>query len=251
MRLEHSSWAQIKEYFEKKDIVVVPLGSVENHGSHMGLGTDFIIPAKLVEMLHQRVDVLSIPVMPFGMADHHVNFPGTLSIGHDGLFLVMSRIAEQLYNMGARKIVFLNGHGGNTPVLNRIGLEMNSKGALCAIFDWWTLAGKINPKWKGGHAGAQETSAMLAINSEYVHMEYAMDSKPQDLSDELIFGGSNDVLCNGIPVTVPRLVDRLASAGWYGNDDIKTATKEWGEEMLNATADFLANFIIKFEKVKL
>ena len=54
MLLEKSSWAQVKAYFEKNDTVVVPLGSVENHGSHMGLGTDFIIPTHLVQMLQSR-----------------------------------------------------------------------------------------------------------------------------------------------------------------------------------------------------
>ena len=108
MLLEKSSWAQVKAYFEKNDTVVVPLGSVENHGSHMGLGTDFIIPTHLVQMLQSRSDVLCAPTMPYGMADHHMEFPGTLTIGHDGLYLVMSRIVEQLYAYGARHIVFLN-----------------------------------------------------------------------------------------------------------------------------------------------
>lgn len=204
----------------------------------------------LIELLEERIDVLSIPVMPFGMADHHMSFPGTLSIGHDGLYLVMSRITEQLYDAGARKIVFLNGHGGNTPVLNRIALNMDKKGALCAIIDWWSLAGQINPEWKGGHGGAQETSAMLWINSDYVHMDYAREFAPKDLSEDLTYDGGNNVLCNGISVQVPRLVDKLAPSGWFGPDDIQTASKEWGEEMLNSTADFLADFINKFEKVK-
>lgn len=251
MKLQHSSWLQVKEYFEKKDIVIVPLGSVENHGSHMGLGTDYIIPEKLVELIEEKIDVLSIPVMPFGMADHHTSFPGTLSIGHDGLYLVMSRITEQLYNIGARKIVFMNGHGGNTPVLNRIALEMNKKDALCAIIDWWSLAGEINPEWKGGHGAGQETSAMLSINPDCVHMEYARESNPTDLSSDLTYSGGNNVLCNGINVQVPRLVDKFAPSGWFGSDHIKTASKEWGEEMLKATADFLVDFIQKFEKVEL
>lgn len=251
MRLEHHSWMQIQEYFEKKDIVIVPLGSVENHGSHLGLGTDFIIPDKIVELLESKVDILSIPVMPFGMADHHMNFPGTLSIGHDGLFLIMTKIIEQLFNYGARKIIFLNGHGGNTPVLNRIALNMNKKGAICAIIDWWTLAGQINPNWKGGHAGAQETSAMLYINPDYVHMDYAKEFHAQNLSDELVYAGANEVLCNGIPISVPRSVEKLSTSGWYGTDNIKTSTAEWGKEMLESTVDYVADFILKFEKVKL
>ncbi|MEA5096222.1 MAG: creatininase family protein [Sedimentibacter saalensis] len=71
---------------------IVPLGSVENYGSHLGLGTDFIIPNKIVELLERKVDILSILVMPFGMVDHHMNFPGTFFIGNEGLFLIMTKI---------------------------------------------------------------------------------------------------------------------------------------------------------------
>lgn len=250
MRLEHSSWAQVKAYFENHDTVIVPLGSVENHGSHMGLGTDFLIPDHLVELLQSRIDVLSAPVMPYGMADHHMEFPGTLTIGHDGLYLVMSRICDQLYSYGARHIVFLNGHGGNTPVLNRIGVYMARKGCLCAIIDWWSLAGRINPAWKGGHAGAEETAAMLAINPDWVHMEYAMDFVPKDLSPELPFAGANDVYCDGVTVTVPRPAAAYSDAGWFGPDHIRQATPEWGREMLEGVADFIASFTEKFSRAE-
>lgn len=251
MLLEHSSWMQVEEYFKKNDLVVIPVGSVENHGSHMGLGTDFIIPAKLIQMLEEKEDVLSIPVMPFGMADHHTDFPGTLSIGHDGLYLVMSRIAEQLYQMGARKLVFVNGHGGNTPVLTRIGLDLEKKGALCAVIDWWVLAGQLRPEWQGGHAGAQETSAMMAAAPEAVHMELGRESNPVGISPELPYGGGNHILCNGIPIQVPRQTAAFAPAGWFGPDQIRTASKEWGVEMLDATTAFLADFIGKFRSVPL
>ena len=248
MKLETSSWAQVQEYFERQDMVVVPVGSTENHGSQLGLGTDFLIPGKLIELLQSRSDVLCAPVMPFGMADHHTPFPGTLTIGQDGLHLVLSRITEQLYGYGARKFVFLNGHGGNTPVLTRIAVEMSKKQAYCAVFDWWVIAGKIREQWRGGHGAGQETAAMMYACPEGVHMDYAREFHPKDLTPELTFAGGSNVLCDGIPVPVPRTTEQFSEAGWYGPDDIKTATPQWGEEMLTATADFLADFIEKFKK---
>lgn len=250
MRLEYSSWAQVQEYFEKKDIVVVPIGSVENHGSHMGLGTDYIVPTKIVELLQDRSDVLCTPTMPFGMADYHTDFAGTLTIGHDGVYLVMSRIAEQLRTMGAKKIVFLNGHGGNTPALARVGVDMDKKGVICGIIDWWVLAGQLRPEWKGGHAGGQETAAMMYAKPEAVHMDYAREFHPADLTKDLTYGGASNVLCNGIPVQVPRQFIKFADAGWCGPDDIQTATPEWGEKMLGEVADFVADFVSKFDQVE-
>lgn len=120
-----------------------------------------------------------------------------------------------------------------------------------AILNWWLLAGELDPRWKGGHGGGEETAAMLAIDPSCVHMEYFMPFEPKDLSPDLTFAGSFNVNCNGVSVPVPRHVDRYSSCGWYGPDSPETATKEWGEEMLKATADFCVDFIKKFERVSL
>ena len=81
MFLEKITWVQAKEYFAKKDTVIIPVGSTENHGSQLCLGTDFLIPRKLCEMIDERLDVMIAPTIPYGVADQHDNFPGTISIG--------------------------------------------------------------------------------------------------------------------------------------------------------------------------
>lgn len=251
MRLEMSTWLQVEEYFKTKDMVIIPVGSIENHGSHLALGTDYLIPSHLVGRLDQRLDVLFAPAMPFGVADHHIAFPGTISIGVDGLYLVLSKVVESLYSHGARKFVFLNGHGGNDPVFNRLGLEMNQKGALCAVLNWWSIAGELNADWKGGHGGAEETSAMMVIHPQAVQPQAIRDCEPQDLSSELAYVSGNLVDCDGIKITVPRLVNHFSAPGWFGPDHPATATKEWGEEMLQAVEDFFVSFLEKFERVQL
>lgn len=248
MFLEQISWMQAKEYFEKSDTAIIPVGSTENHGSQLALGTDFIIPRKLCEMMDEKLNVLIAPTVPYGVGDQHANFPGTITIGYDGLYDLMTRITNQLYDFGIRHFIYLNGHGGNTPVLQRVCLELDEKKALGAVLNWWTLAGDLNPAWKGGHGGGEETAAMMAIDPSYVHMEYFMPFEPMDLSPELPFDGAFNVSCNGISVPVPRHVDRYSSCGWYGPDSPKTATVEWGQEMLSATADFCIDFIRKFQK---
>ncbi len=251
MQLSNCTWKQAEEYFARKDLVVLPVGSLENHGSHLCLGTDAKVPQHLVGLLEERVDAAFGPVMPFGCADHHADFPGTVSIGTDGLYLVMSRVVQSLYRAGGRHFVFLNGHGGNDAALNQVGLEMSQQGALCCLLNWWTIAGELNPQWAGGHGAGEETAAMLAIDPSCVHMELFQDKAPKDLSPELPYGRGVDVLCNGVRVPVPRRVDTYAAAGWYGPDHPTKATAAWGKEMLKATADFCADFIQKFERVPL
>ena len=71
MRLEEISWKQAERYFERKDIAVIPVGSIENHGSQLALGTDYLIPKKLTEWVERELDVLILPGVPYGVANHH------------------------------------------------------------------------------------------------------------------------------------------------------------------------------------
>ena len=209
MFLEKITWKQAEGYFKEKDIAIIPVGSTENHGSQLCLGTDFLIPRRLCEMMDERLNILIAPTVPFGVGDQHINFPGTITIGYDGLYDLMTRIVDQLYGFGIRKFVFLNGHEGNTPVLQRVALELDERHAMGAILNWWLLAGELDPRWKGGHGGGEETAAMLAIDPSCVHMEYFMPFEPKDLSPDLTFAGSFNVNCNGVSVPVPRHVDRV------------------------------------------
>ena len=94
-------------------------------------------------------------------------------------------------------------------MLQRVALELDERHAMGAILNWWLLAGELDPRWKGGHGGGEETAAMLAIDPSCVHMEYFMPFEPKDLSPDLTFAGSFNVNCNGVSVPVPRHVSRL------------------------------------------
>ncbi len=248
MFLERISWMQAQEYFKHGDLAVIPVGSTENHGSQLSLGTDFLIPRRLCEMMDPRLDCLIAPTIPFGVGDQHTHFPGTITIGPDGLYDLLKRVTDELYGWGIRRFVFLNGHGGNTPVIQRICLELDDRNALGCMLNWWILAGELNPDWKGGHGGAEETAAMMAIDPSCVHMDLFMPFEPKDLTADLKFAGSFNVSFNGVTVPVPRHVDRYSSCGWYGPDSPETATEEWGKAMLSATADFCVDFIRKFQE---
>lgn len=251
MRLEHSSWLQVQEYFKKHDLVIIPTGSIENHGSHMALGTDMLVPDYIAGELDKRLEALFTPAIPFGAADLHYTFPGTLSIGVDGLYMILSKICDDLYRYGARRFIFLNGHGGNSPALARIGADINKKGGISAQLNWWIVAGELNPAWKGGHGAGEETAAMMAIYPQDVHMEDLMEFTPEPLAPGLEFVHGGIVSFEGISIPVARTTDRFSQAGWYGKDHPATATPEWGREMLSATIDYFVRFIKAFQQIKL
>lgn len=251
MKLASLSWKQAEEYFKDNDIIMIPVGSVENHGTQGPLGTDFIIPSHLAEMIEEKTEILVAPTMPYGVCPHHKSYPGTINIGYEGLVNVMRGITSSLFNQGIKRFVFLNGHGGNNAALDTVGLEIYHEGGIVACIDWWSLAGQINPEWKGGHAGGQETSAILAIDDKLVDLDVCLPRESNNLTDDLMVSSINMVRFKDADVRIMRDVRDVVESGWFGPDDPKDATAEVGRIMLDTTANYIADFIKEFKKVKL
>ncbi len=248
MKMEMCSWKQVEQFMKNCNTAIIPMGATENHGTHLALGTDFFVPQKLADLIDKKVNVLITPCMPYGISDHHDSFPGTITIGYDAFYALMTKITEKLYRMGIRRFIFLNGHGGNEPALQRIGVELNLKGAISAIMQWWQIAGELNPAWKGGHGAGQEVAAMLAINPNAVHMDLFEEFAPVEMKETLPHISIRSVRFKGVEVPVPRDMAHYFPQGWYGADHPKKATIEWGRDMLEAVATFIAEFIKEFEE---
>ena len=142
------------------------IGSTEEHGRHNPLGTDTLAPNLLLDKIEAALgkDVLIAPTIPFGNADDLLGFPGTLSIGYDLLRSLVRTLSMQLYDYGARRFLFINGHGPNIKPISSVCEELNRRGCLAARADWWLMAGELNPAWRGGHGGAEETAAVMAVD---------------------------------------------------------------------------------------
>ncbi len=253
MRLAHSTWPAIQSYFKDNDTVIIGIGSIECHGRHMPLGTDTLIPDRLLDLIEQRKpDVLIAPTIPYGACDSLSDFPGTVNLGTDVLYAVLTKVTESLYKHGARRFIFLNGHGGNARTLDRVGYELQRKGALMAELNWWLMAWDMNPAWKGGHGGAEETAAVLGINPAWVDKsEIPGPMVLKDVSPELVATGFNSVRFKGVELVIPRLTPSVTDNGWIGPDHPENATEEWGKEMLETTAAYVADFIDAFKRVNL
>ncbi len=252
MRLSHMTWPQVQTYFEKSDMALLSIGSIESHGRHMPLGTDTIIPEHLLEKIEQKSDVLIVPTIPFGACQSLAPYPGTIDIDNEILYLFCKQIFESLYNHGARKFVFLNGHGGNIKMIERLGLEFEKRGCLVAALNWWLMAWDMNPAWKGGHGGGEETAAILGIDPSLVDKsEIGGELKLFDLTDKLKATGFRSVEYKGVSVDIMRSTPHVTDSGWIGPDHPNTATEEWGREMLQTCADYIADFMEEFKQVQL
>ena len=258
MRIETSTWPAVKRYFDDgNDLVILAVGSTEEHGRHNPLGVDTIAPNFLLDLIEkQDPNVLIAPTIPYGACDDLLGYHGTLSIGYDLLYAIVKRLTDQLYDYGARRFVLLNGHGPNIKPLSQVAEELDRRGCRCAVMNWWLMAGEINPAWKGGHGAGEETSAMLAVDPALVDMSELEGPEAEmnivnDVSETLPSDSWGSVVYKGVHVSIPRDAIRYASNGWIGPDHAKTASKEWGDAMMQGTADYIVDFLTEFRRCPL
>ena len=249
MRLENVTWPQAEAYFKENDIAIVPIGSIECHGKHLPLGTDTLIPNRILDFIEEKTDTLIVPTMPYGNTDYLASFPGTISLGPEITYQVMYQILDGLYQNGIRKFVVLNGHGGNNSILDRLSVDFEKKGCILVQMNWWIMVWDLvkgydgSEKWNGGHGGAEETAAIMAINKDLVDYDAIQDSPLKELSKDLPFSGMATVRFKGVDIPVRRLTKNVTDNGWVGPDHPKYATAAWGNEMLVKTADYIVEFI--------
>lgn len=252
MRLSNITWPKAQEYFKSNDMVLISIGSIECHGRHNPLGTDTIIPDFLLEKIEEKSDVLIAPTIPYGSCQSLAPYPGTIDIDADILYQFFRQILLSLYNHGARKFVILNGHGGNIKTIERLGLEFEQKGCLIAMLNWWLMAWDMNPAWKGGHGGGEETAAILGIDPTLVDKsEIGGPLQLKDLTENLKATGFRSVEYKGVSIEILRNTPNVTDNGWIGPDHPNTATEEWGREMMQTTADYIVDFMEEFKKVSL
>ena len=136
--------------------------------------------------------------------------------------------------------------------IERVGLELEAKGGLMACLNWWLMAWDMNPAWKGGHGGGEETAGVMGVDPSLVDMsEIGGDLVLKDVSPALKATGFSTVEYKGVSVNILRATDKVTDSGWIGDDHPSTATVEWGQEMLQTCADYIADFIDEFKKVAL
>ncbi|MEV6282509.1 creatininase family protein [Kribbella sp. NPDC051770] len=172
-------------------VAVLPIGAVEQHGDHLPLGTDFLlVEAVLDRALEQLADDsttwVRLPTMTFGHSPHHL-FAAAVSLRPATLSDVLADVLASLAQSGFRRIVIVNGHGGNDELV-RLAVKAHSLQAegTAAACSYWTLSADTTaeaaaverPERTPGHAGWFETSLMLAV-----HPELVADDRPFQPAD--------------------------------------------------------------------
>lgn len=137
MRLDTLSWREVEAYLARDDRAVVPLGSTEQHAG-LSVGTDTILAERVALEAAEPLGVPVFPALPYGVAPYFAAFPGTVTLRLSTYFAVIDDLLTSLARTGFRRVVFVNGHGGNSPAEAFIQEWCAAHPALQVKFhNWW------------------------------------------------------------------------------------------------------------------
>ena len=195
--LASATWKDVEGSIKggKLSKVILPVGSLEQHGPHLPLGTDSVIAEYVARGVHKKCDsAFLMPVVYIGCSGEHIGFPGTVSLQNETLSGVLFDISRSLVQSRLYRLFVINGHGGNRATLDATVRKIADAMPQMRLYSF-TIADIVKQKFEEirgsarrlvGHADEIETSMMLAIQPDFVKMSEAVKEEPS-LPDVLSF----------------------------------------------------------------
>ncbi|MFN8007150.1 MAG: creatininase family protein [Terriglobia bacterium] len=251
------TWPEINEAVELQKVILLPVGSTEQHGHHLPLEVDNLIATNVCLEAGRRIPekVLVAPTIPYGYNLNAMDFPGTIHVSYDHFVEYCADVCKSLAYHGFKRIIIVNGHGGNTALLEvvcrKVVMETD---ALTASFMWWNML-QLDPGFVksfrestfpggSGHACEIETSMVLGLAGEKVQMEKAKDHIAWYNQKGATGFQWGDAFGSG-PVTFVEWTSTFVEEGVFGQPTLATAEK--GNRILNEAASRLVQFIGEFQ----
>lgn len=171
--------------FDKQSVVVMPVGAIEAHGNHLPINTDISIAEMLANRLARKFNCIIAPSVTYGPCETMLGFSGTITITNKVFYSLLSNIIDSIVFHGFKKIYLLNGHGGNTEMIElfKNKLKINKPKIKLHFYNWYEQSAvKIlkngNSTYRGDHADRLETEMMMLSAPGNVHIDRAIDHLP-------------------------------------------------------------------------
>lgn len=226
--LENLSFKQIDALDRDKTIVILPCGSMEQHGPHLPNGMDTHTAVEIANRaagnIKDVVDCLILPAIPIGQSPEHMDYPGTITFTAETYIRMLKEICGSIARHGFKKMCIVNGHGGNISAIGAAAFDLRDVyKTRIFMFNVWgvvvELARQVTrreaPHHIDAHGGEIETSLVMHLNPAHVHMEWAVDEEnPLLAQGELIgLGGPIGFNWNSIEDIAPSGISGKASMG--------------------------------------
>jgi creatinine amidohydrolase len=182
--LPHMTVPEVKDFLTRSDMVIIPIGALEQHGYHLPIGTDFINGVEQCKLIAQQRDILVAPVLMAGQSPYHMGFAGTITLKAETIIQVHMEAVESLIRHGFKRFVILNAHSGNTAVSTLLVDQINQTTPGIAVLFEQAIApfrertnGPERPAAFDRHGGTGETSSSLYHMPTLVQLDKAVPAK--------------------------------------------------------------------------
>jgi len=210
MLVEHMIWEEYRDEVSRR-IIILPVGSLEQHGPHLPLNVDVVIPTSMAKMVDEQLDAMVLPTIAYGYKSHPTSgggqlFPGTTSLNGMTLINLTLDILKETYRHGGMRFLLLNGHYENLAfVTEAVELFIEEKSdARVVVLCWWDqvsdelvdelFAGAGFPGWDTEHAAITETSLMQYFAPELVREDRIIDDQSERNVTYSIFPPPEDIV---------------------------------------------------------
>ncbi|MGI9628908.1 MAG: creatininase family protein [Longimicrobiales bacterium] len=265
--LPHMTVPEVRDLLTRTDMVIIPVGALEQHGLHLPIGTDYLNGVERAKLIAQRVDVLVAPILMPGQSPYHMGFEGTITLSSETLQAVYVEAVQSLIRHGFKRFLLLNAHGGNrattTFIVDRINQETAGIAVDLGVASAPFMApGTPGPDGFDRHGGTGETSNSLYLTPELVDLEAAEaatltmpphleamipDVEAGDPTAQLVFLAESLKASETGKGTSSA---EMSSTGVWGELDPALGTAERGREAANRLIDAAVQFIDRWNELR-
>lgn len=265
--LPHMTSPEVKDLLTRTDMVIIPVGSLEQHADHLPIGTDFINGVERSKLIAQERDILVAPVLMVGQSPYHMGFAGSITLSADTIIKVHLEAVESLNRHGFKRFIIMNAHGGNRAITTLLVDQINQTTPGIAV----SFGAAIDPFLEPDptppstvldrHGGTPETSNSLYLMPSLVQMDKAVPAKltlPPHLEamlPEVVAGDPTALrlfLAEGLKAeeTGKKTSSaEMSTTGVWGERDPREATAARGEDTARRTIAAAVQFIDRWNEL--
>jgi len=264
--LPHMTVPEVESLLTRTDMVIIPVASLEQHGNHLPIGTDFINGVERCKLIAQERDILVAPVLMVGQSPYHMGFAGTITLRAETIIKVHLEAVESLLQHGFKRFVIMNAHGGNRAISTLLVDQINQTTAGVAVSFGEAIRPFIEPSSVAPatvldrHGGTGETSNSLYLMPDLVQLDKAVTAEltlPAHLEGmlpEVVEGDPTALmlfLAEGLKAeeTGKKTSSaEMSTTGVWGERDPKEGSAQRGENINTRTIAAAVRFIDRWNQ---
>lgn len=266
--LPHMTSPEVSDLLTRTDMVIIPVASLEQHGLHLPIGTDYLNGVERAKLIAQRADVLVAPIMMPGQSPYHMGYAGSITLSSETIQAVYVEAAQSLIRHGFKRFLFLNAHGGNRAITTFIVDRINQETAAIAV----DLGAASAPFRQGTsippntvfdrHGGVGETSNSLYLMPSLVNMDAAetatltLPAHLEAMLPEVVAGDPTALrvfLAEGLKAEETgkgTSSHEMSSTGVWGVRDLGDSTAEQGRQVTEDLVQAAVRFIERWNELR-